>query len=51
MQSFCIGLSCGVFLFTYAAQFPLHGILVLPQISFAEPVYQAREFQQVHHAE
>jgi hypothetical protein len=49
--SSCVGMLCGVFLFTYAAQFPLHGIFSLPQIPFDEPVYQAREFQQVHHPE
>ncbi len=26
----CVGMSCGVFLFTYAAQFPLHGIFSSP---------------------
>ena len=47
-----LGVSCGVFPFTYAAQFPLHGIFSSPaQIPLAEPVYQASEFQQVHHAE
>ena len=49
--SSCVGMPCGVFLFTYAAQFPLHGIFSSPANPFAEPVYQAREFQQVHHAE
>ena len=49
--SSCVGMLCGVFLFTHAAQFPLHGIFSLPQIPFDEPVYQAREFQQVRHAE
>ena len=26
----CVGMSCGVFLFTHAAQFPLHGIFSSP---------------------
>jgi hypothetical protein len=52
--SSCVGVSCGVFPFTYAAQFPLHGIFsspANPQIPLDEPVYQASEFQQVRHAE
>ena len=28
--SSCVGTPCGVFLFTYAAQFPLHGIFSPP---------------------
>jgi hypothetical protein len=44
-----VGLACGVFRFTCAAQFALHDIHAL--LPFAELVYQASEFQQVHHAE
>jgi hypothetical protein len=43
--------SCGVFIFTNAAQFALCVICVSPANRVCEPINQASKFQQVHHAE
>ena len=42
---------CGIFIFTYAAQFALHLIFASPATGSAEPIHQASEFQQVHYPE
>jgi hypothetical protein len=46
--AFC---TCGIFIFTHAAQFTLHLIFASPQPGFSEPIYQASEVEQVHYAE
>jgi hypothetical protein len=49
--SSCVGGLAAYFSLRVRHNFPYTTSLALPQIPFAEPVYQAREFQQVHHAE
>ena len=42
---------CGIFIFTHAAQFTLQLIFASPATGSSEPIYQAREVEQVHYAE
>jgi len=43
--------TCGVFVFTYAAEFPLHTTWPLQRITPAELIYEPCQLQQIRHAE
>ena len=51
MELLCLACLAAYFHLRMRRNFPYTASLALPPIPFAEPVYQAREFQQVHHAE